>query len=89
MIFTGIGGLALAFALYRSKLIPRFISIVGIFGYGMLLGITPLLLLGVLSLDGVVTIILMPCALFEIVLFPLWLIIKGFNTSAVTSKVVP
>lgn len=76
MIFLGLGSLPFCYLLYTKKLIPQWLSIIGIAGYIMLF------LWGSLELFGYTTSTLLftPGALFEI-LFPIWLIIKGFNSS--------
>ena len=83
-LFTGIGGLIFSYLLYQSKLVPRLISILGLIGYALLLTGTLLDMLGHVDLDGAGMIVLLPGGLFEIIL-PIWLIVKGFNPSAIAS----
>jgi len=83
-LFTSIGGLMFSYLLYQSKLIPRFISVLGLIGYALLLTGTLLDMLGHVDLDGAGMIVLLPGGLFEIIL-PIWLIVKGFNSSAIAS----
>jgi len=83
-LFTGIGGLIFSYLLYRSKLVPRLISILGLIGYALLLTGTLLDMLGHVDLDGAGMIVLLPGGLFEVIL-PIWLIVKGFNPSAIAS----
>jgi hypothetical protein len=83
-LFTGIGGLIFSYLLYRSKLVPRLISILGLIGYALLFTGTLLDMLGHVDLDGAGMIVLLPGGLFEIIL-PIWLIVKGFNPSAIAS----
>jgi hypothetical protein len=79
---TAIGGLILAYLLFVSRLVPRPIAIVGLIGYA-------LLWLGVMidwpsSVDMnkmPALLFLIPGSLFEFILFPIWLIAKGFNLS--------
>jgi hypothetical protein len=84
LIFLGLGGLALYYILYQSKLIPRWLS-----GWG-LIGATLILLTGLLGFFGLslesttTTILAAPIALQEMV-FAVWLIVKGFNPSAIAS----
>lgn len=84
----GLGGIVLTFFLYQTRLVPRFISIVGLIGYGLLIPGAVLTLLGILdTLPGSPgSILVVPVAAFEIILMPLWLYTKGFNTSAITTK---
>ncbi len=83
MISLGAGSLLLCYILYTAKLVPRAISVLGFVGYVALLvyGLSEILGLNI----GLVLFI--PGGIFEIV-FPLWLIVKGFNESAVTARSV-
>ncbi|WP_151733441.1 DUF4386 domain-containing protein ['Paenibacillus yunnanensis' Narsing Rao et al. 2020] len=74
MIMLGLGSLLLCTVLYRSRLIPRFLSILGYAGYAALLVSGCLTLLGQES--G--SILYIPGAIFEIA-FPVWLIVKGLK----------
>ncbi len=74
-IATGLGGIILCYWLLKSKLIPWLISIIGLLGY---------IILFAKSLSGILgyrisMIFFIPVALFELI-FPIWIIIKGFNT---------
>lgn len=86
-VFLGLGGIILTSMLYRTKLVPRFISIVGVVGYAVLLPAAILAFFGLLdptpgSSDSIVAV---PVAIFEIILMPAWLYAKGFNLSAIDS----
>jgi amino acid permease len=84
-IFNGLAGLMLAYLLYQSKLIPRSISVLGLIGYALLLPGALLDMFGYVdTLHGAGMIVFLPGALFEILL-PIWLIVKGFNSSAIDS----
>ena len=79
---TGIGGLILNYLLYVSRLVPRPIAVLGLVGYGLFSLGVPLTLLGVLDMNvGLGMVILAPGFLFEFVVFPIWLIAKGFTSS--------
>lgn len=84
LIPLGLGGVVLTFFLYQTKLVPRFISIVGLIGYSLLVPSAILTLLGVLdTLPGSPgAILVIPVATFEIILMPIWLYMKGFNKGA-------
>lgn len=84
----GLGGVMLTFFLYQTKLVPRFISVVGLIGYGVLVPSAILTLLGVLdTLPGSPgSLIVIPVATFEIILMPIWLFAKGFRQSAPASE---
>lgn len=88
LIPLGLGGVILTFFLYQTKLVPRFISIVGFIGYALLLPSAILTLLGVLdTLPGSPgSLLVIPVAVFEIILMPIWLYTKGFNVSASASE---
>lgn len=65
---------------YKSKLIPRWLSILGLIGGSVFLAATPLLLFGVEEATYMAAII----GIQEMVL-AVWLIVKGFNASAIDS----
>ena len=84
-IFTGLGGLIFSYLLYQSKLIPRYLSILGIIGYAMLLLGVLLNMLRYVNLNTSAGILLyLPGGLFELFL-PIWLFVKGFSSSAIAS----
>jgi uncharacterized protein DUF4386 len=74
MIALGAGSLLLCYILYKVKLVPRAISILGFVGYIALFAYGWLEIFGL----NIGLVLFIPGAIFEIV-FPLWLIIKGFN----------
>lgn len=77
---TGIGGLILTYLLYVSRLVPRAIAVLGIVGYSCLLLGVPLDLLGFLDTgEGLGLVLLAPGGLFEVLVFPIWLLAKGFT----------
>jgi hypothetical protein len=88
LIFLGLGGIIFTTLLYQSKLIPRFISIIGFVGYTLLLPGAILALYGILdpSPGGSGSVLAIPVAVFEIILMPVWLYAKGFNTAAIQPK---
>ncbi len=77
MIALSFGSFFLCYLLYKARLIPRLISILGFVGYALLLLKMTSEMLGY-DLGGQTLYI--PGALFELIL-PLWLIIKGFKLS--------
>ena len=81
MAIWGIGGLMLVTLLYKSKLVPRPLSYWGFIGYIIFIAGTILELYGY----KVGVQLAMPGGLFEISL-SLWLIVKGFNSSAISSE---
>lgn len=80
MIVLGLGSLLLCYVLYRSELVPRWLSVIGFIGYIGLLTSSGLTICG----RDTGAILYMPGAIFEIVL-PLWLLVKGFNLRAETT----
>ncbi|WP_308530915.1 DUF4386 domain-containing protein [uncultured Paenibacillus sp.] len=74
MLVLSLGSLLFCSTLYQSRLVPRWLSVIGLIGY------TGLLASSALSLAGldVGEILYIPGAIFEIVL-PVWLILKGFH----------
>ncbi len=80
-IFVGLGGLMLCYLLYRSKLVPRFISVWGLIGYALLITVPLSEIFG--YSEGVI--LGLPVGLFEIFL-AIWLIVKGFNSSAIVAE---
>ena len=77
-----VGGLMFYFALYRSRLIPRFLSIWGLLAAALLLIGSMLSIfeaVGGISEVVVQSIVVLPIAVNEMVL-ALWLIVKGFSS---------
>lgn len=84
-VFTALGGLMFSYLLFQSKLIPRYLSGLGIIGYGMLFLGTSLDMLHLFNInEGAGMLIYLPGGLFELFL-PIWLFIKGFNSSAIAA----
>jgi hypothetical protein len=78
----GLGGLLFTWMLFRFRLVPRVIAVVGLIGYALvflgsiggwfgLIDVTP---------GGNGTFLALPVAAFEIILLPFWLFFKGFKT---------
>ena len=81
MAIWSLGGLVFCSILYRYKLVPRLMSVWGVVGYTVFLSGC---ILAIFGLDfGLVHTAL--GALFEVFL-SLWLIVKGFNSSAFVSE---
>jgi hypothetical protein len=88
LIFLGIGGLILNVIFYQTKLVPRAISIFGFIGYALLLPAAVIGLYGILdpTPGGPGSILAVPVALWEIIIMPVWLFTKGFDTSLISTK---
>ena len=80
MAIWGLGGLLFVSVLYRSKLVPRLLSVWGIIGYIVFVSGTILELFGY----PVGVYLSLPGGLFELSL-SVWLIAKGFNSAAIAS----
>jgi hypothetical protein len=73
----------LGFLLYRSRLVPRSLSLIGIAGGFLLIGGDIAVLFGLIGQrDPSTMVFAIPVALFEFAL-GVWLVAKGFETSAV------
>jgi hypothetical protein len=84
---TGIGGLILNYLLFVSRLVPRPIAVLGLVGYGLFSLAVPLDLFGALDMNnGLGMLVLVPGFLFELAVFPIWLIVKGFRSSSSMPK---
>ena len=86
IVFT-LGALMLYSVLYKSKLIPRFISAWGFIAAAVMLTGSVMIMVEMfteISL-GLELILTLPIAVNEMVL-AVWLIVKGFNPSAITSE---
>jgi hypothetical protein len=76
----GLGALILNYVMYQSRLVPRWLS-----GWGLIGGIV-MIAMGLLRLFGhSVYYLALPIVLNELVL-AVWLIVKGFNSSAIASE---
>jgi hypothetical protein len=81
-----LGALMLYYVFYRANLIPRWISGWGIIAVGLYLLAAALDLFDVIEVENsAFTLMVMPMALQEMVM-AIWLIVKGFNPSAVASE---
>jgi hypothetical protein len=78
------GFLILSYLFYKSKLVPRFISVWGLIASILLLASTMLNMM-ILSTPIPMFISHLPVILNELFL-AIWLIVKGFNTSAIASQ---
>jgi len=74
--------LIFSYILYKSKLVPRWLSLLGLIGGALWLAIIPVRMFGFSfpSLDFLA----LPIAVQEMAL-AVWLIVKGFNSSAIAS----
>jgi hypothetical protein len=80
MSTLGIAGLMLCYAFYRTKLIPRWIAVWGLVGYAIIFCGMVSEIMG----SGLGLVSSIPGGLWE-VFVGVWLIVKGFNSSAIAS----
>jgi hypothetical protein len=78
-----IGTLTLNAALYQSKLIPRWLSIWGLISAVAILAASVMATFDILL--GLAMLLVMPIA-FQEQAMAIWLIVKGFNSSAIDSE---
>lgn len=81
MITLGLSGLMLCYALYRAKLVPRWLAVWGLVGYAIIFCGMVSAVMG----SGLGDISSIPGGLWELFI-GVWLIVKGFNTSAFVSQ---
>jgi len=80
MVILGFGSLFLNYSLCKSRAIPRFLSIWGGIGYFLLLLSAVLDICGVINTtSGLGFLLYIPGGLWEMIILPLWLFIKGFK----------
>ena len=79
----GINTMMCGYLLYRSKLAPRFIAVMGLVGATLILIAALLEMFGIiLQLTTWAAVLALPVFAYELTL-AIWLIVKGFNISAV------
>jgi len=84
VIVFSLNSLILNYLLYQSRLVPRFISVWGLIGATMLLASGLLGMFDIYSIESTV-ILAAPIGVNEMVL-AVWLIVRGFNSSAIGSE---
>ena len=80
-LMPSLNAVLLGTLMYRSRLVPRILPIVGLIGAPVLLAGTVATLFGLTEQYGAVSVTAVPIALWELSL-GLWLTFKGFNRSA-------
>lgn len=85
VILFGVGSITLNYVLYKSKLIPHWLSLWGLIGAALVMVYG---LFGIITmhtgLDSPLTILAAPIAVQEMV-FAVWLIFKGFNPESIAA----
>ncbi|ANE45845.1 hypothetical protein SY83_05480 [Paenibacillus swuensis] len=85
LFMLGINTIMYSYIFYKSKLVPRFISILGITGAALVFIYGLLVMFGVIEqVSAWGAILALPVATTEMIL-AVWLIVKGFNQSVVAS----
>jgi hypothetical protein len=80
MVILGIGSTLLNYSFYKSKVIPQWLSIWGMVGYILLFFSALFALIGIANTsNGIGIFMYIPGGLWELVVFPIWLFIKGFD----------
>ena len=82
-VFFGLGSLLFYRALYRFRLLPRFISVWGFVGAALILALNVLLTFGV-QVGSIGMALALPIISNEILL-GIWLVAKGFDPSAIAT----
>ncbi len=83
-LVTSVGGTIFAFLLYRSRLVPRSLAVLGLIGYPVLLAGCVLDMFGLTDVtQGAGLLAVLPGGLFELVL-PILLLVKGFSHPVTT-----
>jgi hypothetical protein len=81
MFFVGLAGVMLCYTFYKAKLVPGWLAVWGLVGYAIHFGGAVLEILGF----NVGLIPVIPGGLWELFI-GVWLIAKGFNSSAIASE---
>ena len=84
----GLGGLLFTWLLFRYRLVPQFISVVGWIGYALVFlgGTAGWFDLIDVSPGGNGSPLAIPVAVWEIILPPFWLFLRGFSMPEATKK---
>jgi hypothetical protein len=85
VVFFCISALIFYYVMYRSKLLPRFLSLWGFFAVASLIAANLLPVPDLTEGFSIAQLLFLPIFLSEI-LIALWLIVKGFNTPETTLK---
>ena len=85
-IVFSLNALVVSYLLYQLGLVPRWLSVWGLIGAPLVLAAGLLHMFGLVDpFSPIKGLLVFPIALFEMVL-AVWLIVKGFNSSAIASE---
>lgn len=86
----GVGGLFFTWMLFRFRLVPRVVSVVGLIGYALVFSGSIAGWFGLIDVapGGNGTIFAFPVATFEIILLPFWLLFRGFKIPEAPERIV-
>jgi uncharacterized protein DUF4386 len=84
LFFLGINTSMYSYLLYKSRLVPRPLAVLGMSGATLVFASAMLVLFGADQLSTPVVLMALPIALYEMILAG-WLIVKGFNPAAIAS----
>ena len=84
-IAFGVGAILLNYLLYRTRLVPRWLSGWGLISATLIVAVRVMLMSGFELSSSTVVMMDMPIMLQEMV-FAIWLIIKGFNPTVLVEK---
>jgi len=80
----GLGGSLFTWMLFRYRLVPRLISVVGLIGYALVFLVSIAGWFGLVDpspgASGAGAVLILPVGVFEIILLPFWLLFRGFKT---------
>jgi Domain of unknown function (DUF4386) len=84
----GLGGSLFTGMLFRFRLVPRWIAVVGLIGYALVLVASMAGWFDLMNVSpggsGVAAVLTVPVAVFEVILLPFWLLFKGFKIPEAT-----
>lgn len=88
-LVCGTNTVLMAYLMYKSKLVPRFIPILGLFGGPLIFAYNTALMFGLGDqLPSWIALVVSPIFAWELTL-ALWLIFKGFKRTALVSNFIP
>ncbi len=85
IFLLGLNTLMYSYLLFKSKLVPRPLALLGLTGAVLVLSYAMLVIFGVAVQGSGFTLLAMPVAVYEMIL-AVWLITKGFNSCATIAE---